>query len=55
MKSFLKCFTLTQVIGTISATDKDDHLPAFSFTLVKPNGNFSVVDNNGERADHFNA
>ncbi|XP_024254812.1 cadherin-5 isoform X2 [Oncorhynchus tshawytscha] len=34
------------VIGTISATDKDDHLPAFSFTLVKPNGNFSVVDNN---------
>uniref|UniRef100_A0A673YEL6 Cadherin-5 n=1 Tax=Salmo trutta TaxID=8032 RepID=A0A673YEL6_SALTR len=34
------------VIGTISATDKDDHLPAFSFTLVKPNGNFSVIDNN---------
>ncbi|XP_045081009.1 cadherin-5 [Coregonus clupeaformis] len=34
------------VIGTISATDKDDHLPAFSFTLVKPNANFSVIDNN---------
>ncbi|XP_029926702.1 cadherin-5 [Myripristis murdjan] len=39
------------VIGTVSATDKDDQLPFFSFYLTKQNANFSLIDNRNNTAD----
>ncbi|KAM3862896.1 cadherin-5 [Diretmus argenteus] len=39
------------VIGTLRATDKDDQLPFFTFSLTKPNANFSLIDNRNNTAD----
>ncbi|XP_010900042.2 cadherin-5 [Esox lucius] len=38
------------IIGIVKATDKDDQLPTFSFTLVNPSVNFSVINNDDNTA-----
>lgn len=39
------------VIGTIRATDNDEQLALFSFSLVTPNSNFSVMNNEDNSAN----
>ena len=39
---------IEQVIGTIRATDRDEQTATFSFSLMEPSSNFSVIDNKGE-------
>lgn len=39
------------VVGTIRATDKDEQMAIFSFSLMEPSSNFSVIDNNDNTAN----
>uniref|UniRef100_A0A8C9WBL2 Cadherin-5 n=1 Tax=Scleropages formosus TaxID=113540 RepID=A0A8C9WBL2_SCLFO len=39
------------MIGMVSATDRDDHKHAFSFSLAQPSANFSLVDNKDNTAN----
>ncbi|XP_062326579.1 cadherin-5 [Osmerus eperlanus] len=39
------------VIGTIRATDKDEQTATFSFSLMEPSSNFSVIDNKDNTAN----
>uniref|UniRef100_A0A8C6WEB6 Cadherin domain-containing protein n=1 Tax=Neogobius melanostomus TaxID=47308 RepID=A0A8C6WEB6_9GOBI len=39
------------VLGTLRATDKDEHPASFSFSLASPSSNFSVKDHGNNSAD----